>query len=641
MLNPRQSFQSFVVGAGNRLAVAAARAVAEAPAAAYNPLFVYARPGLGKTHLLMAIGNAAAGGAGRLRVAYQTLDQFVEAFQQAIAQGKADAYRQHYLEHDLILVDDLQFLAGRREAQAELLRLIDTLQAAGRQIVLASDRPPAEIQSLDERLVTRFAGGLVIDMSAPDYETRVAILRRRAQDRSASFAPGVLEAVAELPLDNVRELLGALNRLVAWQAVSEGPLDAARARELAAGPALSTAQVASSPAPADEFGDFLTDVASTLTRQVDAWRESIAQAVFRWEAEGYRTTRLETLLGEELTEDPDVVLRGFAADIATLKRLEEEAVALAPELAGDPAFRDPDHLPAAEAALARAREEAGPPPSPLAQWRLDAFVEVPGNRMAVRAAHAVIAQPGAAYNPFVIVGGDGAGKTHLLHALGNALAAAGTGVACLGAEEFTADLIDALGHERLGRWRSRYRRAGAFLLDDIDRLQGKEATQDELYLLFNQMLERGRQLVFTSTLPPGGLTGLEPRLRSRLEAGLVVELPTPDRALRLDVIERLLADRTGHVEPDLLAYLAGQPAGSLHEAVALVERLLAAAGRQGRPLTAALARDLIEGPPATHRRVPAPRASGLTPATSAVLRTAEKTVLEWPHLGDLLLEEWD
>ena len=225
-LNPLYRFETYVVGAANRLAVTAAKAVAEAPGTVYNPLFIYARPGLGKTHLLMGVGHAARSINPRLAVEYLTLDEFVEAFHAAIAAGQGDAYRKRFLDVDLLLVDDVQFLTHRREMQAELLRLTDALQTANRQIVLTSDRPPAEIEALDERLIRRFAGGLIIDVAAPDYETRVAILRRKAEERRAAFAEGVLEAVAGLGIDNVRELLGALNRMIAHQAVSDAPLDA-------------------------------------------------------------------------------------------------------------------------------------------------------------------------------------------------------------------------------------------------------------------------------------------------------------------------------------------------------------------------------------------------------------------------------
>src|SRR5437016_12338196 len=231
-LNPRFSFETFVVGAANRLAVTSGRTVAENPGSAYNPRFTYSGSGLGKTHVLMAIGHAAKTIASQLNIEYLTLDEYVEAFHAAIAAGQGDAFRRRFQNVDVLLVDDVQFLTNRKEMQAELLRLTEALQQSGHQIVLASDRPPAEIGSLDERLIARFSGGLVVDMGPPDYETRVAILRRKAEERGALFQPGVLETVAGSEFTNVRELMGALNRLVAYQAVNEAPINAEAAKHV-------------------------------------------------------------------------------------------------------------------------------------------------------------------------------------------------------------------------------------------------------------------------------------------------------------------------------------------------------------------------------------------------------------------------
>src|SRR5439155_1656495 len=187
----------------------------ESPGAAYNPLFIYSGSGLGKTHLLMAVGHAAKKAAPKLNIEYLTLDEYVEAFHASVAAGQGDAFRRRFQNVDVLLVDDVQFLTNRKEMQSELLRLTEALQAAGRQIVLTSDRPPPDIADLDERLISRLSGGLVVDMGTPDYETRVAILRRKAEERGARFEPGVLETVAQAEVGNVRELMGALNRLEA------------------------------------------------------------------------------------------------------------------------------------------------------------------------------------------------------------------------------------------------------------------------------------------------------------------------------------------------------------------------------------------------------------------------------------------
>jgi len=670
-LNPLYRFDTLVVGAANRLAATAAKAVAESPGTVYNPLFIYARPGLGKTHLLMAIGHAARAINPRLVVEYLTLDEFVEAFHAAIAAGHGEAYRKRFLDVDLLLVDDVQFLTHRREMQAELLRLTDALQTASRQIVLTSDRPPAEIEALDERLIRRFAGGLIIDVTAPDYETRVAILRRKAEERRAGFADDVLEAVATLDIDNVRELLGALNRLIAFQAVSDTPLTPEQARMLVGGevgevektertersekpaeqPSSATSGVSagaavptspSSPSSPSEFDDFLSEISATVAQQVDAWRGRVSAAVLRWQGEGFRTTQLEALLAQEMVNDPSRALREYEEDVERLLTLRAEAAALAPELAGSAAFRDPADLAAAEEALRQAREEDLPPPAPSPLWRLDGLVETPANRVVLEAMRAVAQRPGERYNPLVFIGGGAVGKTHLLHALGNALAEHGGPVACLSAPEFTGELIQAIDRDAVAGWRARYRRAAAFLLDDVHLIAAKDRTQEELFVLFNVLMDGGRQLVFTSAAPLAELTGVEARLRSRLEGGLVVELPAPDSAIRERVLARELETKLGAADPELAAYLASRPRDTIRATQALLERVLQAASARGVPPSAALAREVLEepAPPPPAPKHAASRSSGVLAAGPGATRSREKMVWEWPGVGDRVIEEW-
>jgi chromosomal replication initiator protein len=544
-----------------------------------------------------------------------------------------------------LLVDDVQFLTHRREMQSELLRLSDALQAANRQIVLTSDRPPVEIEALDERLIRRFAGGLVIDVSAPDYETRVAILRRKAEERRASFGGGVLEAVGSLAINNVRELLGALNRMIAFQAVSDQPLRPEQARALVAGEG-TPEQHAKSPttptvaAPDDEFGDFLSEVSATVAQQVESWRTKVAAAILRWEGEGFRTARLEALLQQEMITDPEQVLRQFQADVCRLQTLHAEAVELAPDLAGSTAFRDPDDLAGAEALTQRARQGAHPPPAPSPLWQLDDLVEAPANRMALQAARAVVAEPATRYNPLVIVGASGVGKTHLLHAIGNALGPRVPGpVACLTAHEFTSELIEAIDHDAVGSWRARYRSASVFLLDDFHLAADKDRTQDELFVLFNYLLESGRQMVFTSAVPLAEVDGIEARLRTRLEGGLVVDLPVPERELRQQLLDRLLQTKVGVTDPELVGYLSSRPSDSVRALQGLLQRVLNAAETKGIPPTAALAREVLEGLAATQSRRAATRSSGVV-APAAGARSREKMVWDWPDVGDRILEEW-
>ncbi|MFL5547018.1 MAG: DnaA ATPase domain-containing protein [Gemmatimonadales bacterium] len=642
-LNPLYRFDTLVVGAANRLAFTAAKAVAESPGTVYNPLFIYARPGLGKTHLLMGIGHAARAINPRLTVEYLTLDEFVESFHAAVAAGQGEAYRRRFSDVDLLLVDDVQFLTHRREMQAELLRLSDALQTTNRQIVLTSDRPPAEIEALDERLIRRFAGGLVIDISAPDYETRVAILRRKAEERRASFGEGVLEAVGSLVIDNVRELLGALNRLVAFQAVSDTPLKPAQARALVGGAELVEEKAPKPPptAPeADEFSDFLSEVSATVAQQVDSWRTKVAAAILRWEGEGFSTARLEALLQQEMTTDPEQVLRQFESDVHRLQALHAEASELAPSLAGSSAFRDPEDIAGAEAVTQRAREGAHPPPSPLPIWRLDDLFESAGNRMALQAARAVAGEPASRYNPLVIVGASGVGKTHLLHALGNALAPRLKGpVACLSAHEFTGELIEAIDRDAVPAWRARYRGVAAFLLDDVHLVAEKDRTQDELFVLFNYLIESGRQMVFTSALPLAEMKAVEGRLRTRLEGGLVVDLPAPEREVRQQVVERSLQAKVGTVDPELAAYVGSRPVESIRAVHGLLQRILNAAEAQGSPPTVMLAREVLEGSQPKPPRKTSSRSSGVV-AASGGIKSREKIVWDWPDVGDRIVEEW-
>ena len=642
-LNPKYTLDTFVVGAANRLAVTAGRTVAENPGAAYNPLFVYSSSGLGKTHLLMAVGQHAKKVAPALGIEYLTLDEFVEAFHAAIAAGQGDAFRRRFQGVDLLLVDDVQFLTNRKEMQAELLRLTEALQTAAHQIVLTSDRPPSEIADLDERLISRFSGGLVVDIGVPDYETRVAILRRKADERGVSFRPGVLEVVAGVEYANVRELMGGLNRLIAYQAVHESPIDAAAARKVldtdAVAVAAAPAAAGATAAPGDEFTAFLSDVTVTVGRAVEAWRARVAEAVMRWEGQGYRTRRLEALLEQDTPAAVDEAIAAFVEDVERLQALEQEVAVLDPQAAGQSVFHDPERLREAEELASRVRDGAAPPPGPSPAFPLEAYAVGPSNEVAVSAVRAVIAHPGKKYNPLVIVGRSGLGKSHLLNALGTALAAGKNAVvACLSTQAFIDELISAIDGNRVEWWRARYRRATALLLDDIHLLAGKDRTQEEFFNLFNLLLDKERQLVFTAPAPPGALAGLEERIVSRLEGGLVAELGDADREVRRGMLERHFAQNGIGPDAALTDYLADRPVDSVRTLMTLVQRVVTAAAEGAVPVTAGLAREVLEGPE-RGRRTGGLRTGGIVVSTAGGIRSREKIVWDWPDQGERLLED--
>jgi chromosomal replication initiator protein len=223
-LNPRYTFDTFVVGPSNRLAHAAAQAVAENPARAYNPLFVYGGVGLGKTHLLHAVGNATA--ANGLRVLYVTSEEFTNDLINAIRNHTTDAFRERYRRIDVLLIDDIQFIAGKESTQEEFFHTFNALHGQDRQLVISSDRPPKALVTLEERLRSRFEWGLTADIQPPDFETRLAILRSKAERAGREVEPEYLEMIARRVQSNIRELEGALTRILAFSDLSGVPLSA-------------------------------------------------------------------------------------------------------------------------------------------------------------------------------------------------------------------------------------------------------------------------------------------------------------------------------------------------------------------------------------------------------------------------------
>ena len=214
-LNPKYTFATFVVGNNNRFAHAAALAVAEAPAASYNPLFIYGGVGLGKTHLMHAIGNEILKNNHNSKILYITSEVFTNELINAIKDNSSDQFRNKYRNIDVLLIDDIQFIAGKDRVQEEFFHTFNTLHESGKQVILSSDKPPKDIQLLEDRLKSRFEWGIIADISNPDYETRLAILRKKAQLDSIIIDDEILSTIATRIDSNIRELEGALNKLTA------------------------------------------------------------------------------------------------------------------------------------------------------------------------------------------------------------------------------------------------------------------------------------------------------------------------------------------------------------------------------------------------------------------------------------------
>jgi len=219
-LNPRYTFENFIVGPFNELVHAAASAVAQKPGLVYNPLFIYGGVGLGKTHLLQAIGNAVVKTFTQKKIKYIPAEKFTTEVVSSIYHQNIESFKNKYRAIDILILDDAQFLAGKEKTQEEFFHIFNTLYEANKQIIISSDRPPKSIPALTERLRSRFEGGMIGDIGYPDYETRIAILKAKCQEKTITLADDVLDYIATNIQNNIRELEGALNRLIAYQKIN-------------------------------------------------------------------------------------------------------------------------------------------------------------------------------------------------------------------------------------------------------------------------------------------------------------------------------------------------------------------------------------------------------------------------------------
>ena len=231
MLNPKYTFDTFVIGNSNRFAHAASLAVAESPADAYNPLFLYGGVGLGKTHLMHAIGHYMLHENPSIKLVYITSENFTNELIKAIQNNRNTEFRERFRNVDVLMVDDIQFIAGRDSTQEEFFHTFNQLHASGKQIIISSDKPPRDIPTLEERLRSRFEWGLIADIQKPDYETRIAILRKKAQVEHIDVSDDIIAFIAEKIESNIRELEGSLTRIIAYASLSGKPLTMAVAEE--------------------------------------------------------------------------------------------------------------------------------------------------------------------------------------------------------------------------------------------------------------------------------------------------------------------------------------------------------------------------------------------------------------------------
>lgn len=530
MFPGRQRFDNFATGPSNRAALSAARAVAGAPGAVYNPLFLHGGAGLGKTHLLAALGHAVRAAWTDAVIEQLPVAEFASQRQMATAAMRLDGFRRRFGAVDVLLLDDVHQLAGEAELQAELLRLCTALRQNAGQVVCASRLAPDEITDLDSGLRDCLTSGSVVALEPLDYDTRVALLRHAGADRAGGLAPDVFETLARHPFPSVPALMEAL---AARLGSARPPAAAVRTT---APPAPTAAVVVPPPAPVpDEYASFLEEIASAVSRSVEQWRLRLGESVARWSGEGFRTAQLERHLDAADVPDLESLEAAFVAAVNRLRTLEAEAVRLDPKLSGLSVFRDPERLAEAEDIVLRAFAAHEPPPGPNRHLRLEQLVSGAGNHLALRAVAEVVALLGGSANPLVLHGPEGAGKTHLLHGIGNALLAregAAVSVACLDAATFAAELTTAWHEGTIDRWRMRYRAVDAVLLDDVQQLLGNSGAEAELLQLLQACLEANRPVVVTADRAPADLA-FGSALVTLLQDGLVVEVGRVTEAERV------------------------------------------------------------------------------------------------------------
>ncbi len=266
-LNPKYTFETFILGKNSELAYAASQAVAKNPGGQYNPLFIYGGVGLGKTHLMHAVGHSLLSLKPNAKIIYVTSEKFTNDYINSIGQKKIEDFKKNYRSADCLMVDDIQFLAGKEGTQEEFFHTFNELRDNGKQIIITSDRPPKEIPAIEERLVSRFEWGMLADIQAPDLETRMAILRMKMQKRNISISEDVLFYIAENVQNNVRELEGALNRLAVYQQMENRGLILEQAKSILASVIGAKKKITSPKRIAEIVADFYNITTEDLIKQ--------------------------------------------------------------------------------------------------------------------------------------------------------------------------------------------------------------------------------------------------------------------------------------------------------------------------------------------------------------------------------------
>jgi len=632
-LDPEFTFENFVVGPANRLASAAARRAAERPGVSYNPLYIHASSGLGKTHLLGAVARHLAKVTPGKRVEYQTAKEFIRASVQYGAAAQEEAVRERASETDVLLLDDVHLLTAQPEAQDLLLLTLDLFIKEGKQVVLASDRPPMKIEGLGAHLRTRFEGGLLVNIGAPEYETRMAILQKWSEARFQLLGPGVADAIGRIPFANVTDLRAYLNRVLKVQELEDRVLSAEEAAAI-------VEQGGGGPESLDsEVGQFLDDLSTTVAAKVKAqepsWRKVLREAAEQAEIEGFNGESLRRMM-EMAQPPPDLeeALALFRESVARLKEIEGTLNQVGnpwPEAAFS-VLRDPERVEEAEGLLASAQERGRAfPPIPPGPTLEELGGGLP--KLVVQAAEQLVRTDRPEYTPLYVWSPDGMAARVLLYAAGRTRLAEGdeSGVACISVHAFSEEFSRALSAGVAGAWRERWWSADLLLVEKAEALSDTQRAQEEVFHLLEALRRRRARVMVAADRPLTAITGINDRLRARLESGLVLEIPVDGPELSEDLL-RSLETRPS---PELPAEVEKEDIG---DKVVDQDRAWI---RSFKPRGSGSARGAGSGGRQDEYAHAMGGMSGTAQPAEPWTPSREQVVWDWPRIEDRIVEELD
>jgi hypothetical protein len=491
--------------------------------------------------------------------------------------------------------------------------------------------------------VSRFSGGLIVDIGPPEYETRVAIIRRKSEELDTKLAAGVAETLARFPARNVRELGGILNKVLAVQDLEGREMTPEEVAQLI-GPVSTPAVVAAAPAAApttqDDFASFMSElsesVASTVEAQEDPWRKAFRQAIEAAEREGFSAARLRMLLEDGQDEGWQQVLETNQGILARLREIEKELDRLGnpwPE-AAQGVLRDPERLEEAESLLESVRERMRPflaiGPGP----RLPELKDFPP--ITVRAAEQLIGADKPKYNPVYLWSRDAGAGRAVLAATGRSFQRDDARMAVTSVSEFAEDFIRALSAGVAGAWRERWWTVDLLLVHGIEALSGTERAQDEFFHLFEALKRRGSRVLLAADRPPSEIAGIDERLRSRFEGGLVLEVDTKGVPVSLGTITLVPPRGAAPARPSAEDIWAGTAKGAAAESAVSAAALPTASPAPKIPPLDDLKGE--RGGLVLQKEEPA-RATAADPGVW--IPSHEKVVWNWPVLEDRLVEDFE